>query len=140
MAVTLRRVHTRMSSAKPVLLVAGVGSIAVATAGIVVGRSSTLCCVFVVVGCALIGTSAIATYSSEQGFLSDVVIDDDRVFALRGEGASHRLARRDRDMHRAHSQLVSATYLVLLLVVASVLVLFATLAVLVVVLLLLGGH
>jgi hypothetical protein len=152
MAVTLRRVHTRFSSAKRLLLVAGVGSIVVATAGIVLGRSSTLCCVFVVVGCAVIGASAIATYGREQslpllaGFATlrpvpgAVVIDDDDVFALRGTDASRRLARRDRDTHRAHPQLVSATLLALLLVAASVLVLFATLAVLFVVLLLLGGH
>jgi hypothetical protein len=151
MAVTSLRVDTRFSSGKWVLLAAGASSIVVGSVGVVVGRSSTVCGVFVVVGLALLGASAVATYGHEQGLPivaglvtvgpapSDVVIDNDRVVAVASDEASRRLAQQDRDTHRAHTQLASATYLALLVVVAIVLVLGATLAVVVVVLVLLGG-
>jgi hypothetical protein len=149
MAVTSLRVDTRFSSGKWVLLAAGASSIVVGSVGVVVGRSSTVCGVFVVVGLALLGASAVATYGHEQALPivaglvgpapSDVVIDDDRVVAVRSDEASRRLAQQDRDTHRAHTQLASATYLALLVVVAIVLALGATLAVVVVALVLLGG-
>jgi hypothetical protein len=134
------RVRAELSESDPLLLVAGAGSIGVATFGLFLGRSPALSCLFVVVGCALAAVAAFTT--TEQRELPRPV-SKAVLTVVSGDAAPPRTSsRRLRVRHEYRkpelSSLASAMYLLLLLAITSVLLAAVVLAMWGVVFLVLG--
>jgi hypothetical protein len=141
--IPYRVIRAELASMDRVLLAAGEGSIVAATVGMFVGRSPTLCGVFVVVGAVLIGASPFAPRSPERydavvrarrevAEVADVVVvntdDVTRVRSQHGERPG------------GYTKLTSAIYLVFLLVFTTALLSVIAVAIVIGFIVLLSGH